>query len=513
MISVIIFGGIQMPVKLIYNIEEAFTQDVLMIHVFEGDLINQDNIPLKTLNKATDDQIERFLNDYSVAMNYGEIHILHTIKNLQAKSVILIGAGKRSEMTSDKLRNLSGKAIQAAKKINPRSIGIYTDLNYNFEYNIAVQALIEGVTLGAYQFDFYKSMNKDMVLETVAFVETDQTRVDTIKAILAKTMTITDSVCHCRDLVNHPSCTVTPAYIAQEAEKLAGYDNFAVDVMELEAIKKLNMGAFLAVAKGSNEPPKFITIKYTGNKASDECIAYVGKGITFDSGGISLKPSASMGEMKDDMAGAAAVLTTMQAIGQLQPKVNLLAVIPCCENMPSGHATKPGDVVKSMSGITIEIDNTDAEGRLILADAVHYATTLGATKIIDIATLTGACVVALGDVTSGIVSNDKNLCDALLQAAKVTGEKMWQLPNYEEYKEQFKSDIADLKNTGGRMAGTITAAMFIECFVKGLPWVHIDIAGTAYLKSSHGHNVKGASGVATRTLIQLALDMEMQHEQ
>lgn len=512
MIAVIIFGGIQMSVKVTYNIEYAFTQDFLMIHVFEGDFTNQDNLPLKTLNEAMDDQIEQFLNNYPSATKYGEIHILHIVKTLQAKSIVLVGSGKRSEMTSDKLRNLSGKAIQATKKFNPTSIGIYTNLNYNFEYDIAVQALIEGITLGAYQFDFYKSTKKNVPLETIVLVESDQTRVDATKATVMKTMAITESVCHCRDLVNHPSCTVTPTYIAREAEKLAVYDNFTVEVMELEAIKKLDMGAFLAVAKGSNEPPKFITIKYTGNKASDECIAYVGKGITFDSGGISLKPSASMGEMKDDMAGAATVLTTMQAIGQLQPKVNLLAVIPCCENMPSGHATKPGDVVKSMSGITIEIDNTDAEGRLILADAVHYATTLGATKIIDIATLTGACVVALGDVASGIVSNDTKLCDALLQAAKTAGEKMWQLPNYEEYKEQFKSDIADLKNTGGRMAGTITAAMFIESFTKGLPWVHIDIAGTAYLKSSHGYNVKGASGVATRTLIQLALYMENQHE-
>jgi len=497
-----------MSIKLIYNIEEVFTQDVLMIHVFEGDFTNQNNIPLKTLNKAMDDQIERFFNNYPVAMNYGEIHILHTIKNLKAKSVLLIGAGKRSEMTSDKLRNLSGKAMQIIKKINPTSIGIYTNLDYDFSYEAAVQAIVEGVELGVYQFDFYKSKKNNAALETIVLVESNQTRVDASKAVVAKTMVINESVCHCRDLVNHPSCTVTPTYMAQEAEKLSVYDNFTVEVMELDAIKNLAMGAFLAVAKGSNEPPKFITIKYTGNKASDECMAYVGKGITFDSGGISLKPSSSMGEMKDDMAGAATVLTTMQAIGKLQPKVNIIAVIPCCENMPSGHATKPGDVVKSMSGITIEIDNTDAEGRLILADAVHYATTLGATKIIDIATLTGACVVALGHVASGVVSNDTEFCNALLKAAKATGEKMWQLPNYEEYKEQFKSDIADLKNTGGRMAGTITAAMFIECFAKGLPWAHIDIAGTAYLKSSQGYNVKGASGVATRTLVQLALDME-----
>ncbi|MDF2563906.1 MAG: cytosol aminopeptidase [Massilibacillus sp.] len=497
-----------MSVKVISNVGDAFAQDVLMINIFGGDFTNEDNLPIKTLNKAMDDQIKQFLSNYPMAANYGEINILHTMKMLQAKSVIIVGSGKFNEMTSDKLRNLSGKAIQIAKKINAKSIGIYTNLNYNFDYADAVQAIIEGVTLGAYQFDFYKSTEKNAPLETIVLVEPDQILVDVAKAIVSKTTVVTDSVCHCRDLVNHPACTVTPTYMAQEAEKLAAYDNFTVEIMDLAAIKKLDMGAFLAVAKGSNEPPKFITIKYTGNKASDECLAYVGKGITFDSGGISLKPSSSMGEMKDDMAGAATVLTAMQAIGQLQPKVNVLAVIPCCENMPSGHATRPGDVVKSMSGITIEIDNTDAEGRLILADAVHYATTLGATKIIDIATLTGACVVALGHVASGVVSNDEQLCNALLKVAKSTGEKMWQLPNYEEYKEQFKSDIADLKNTGGRMAGTITAAMFIECFVKGLPWAHIDIAGTAYLKSSNGYNVKGASGVATRTLIELALDME-----
>ncbi|WP_199883684.1 leucyl aminopeptidase [Anaerosinus massiliensis] len=496
-----------MSVEVRSAIEDAFAQDVLLIQVFKNSLLDEEAVSSNLFSGLMKEQIRPFLVQYPDAVNYGEIHVLHMLETRQVKSVILIGAGEQSEMTSDKLRNLFGKAMGSVKKTKAKSLGIYVNFNYNFAYETALQAAFEGVILGSYQFEFYKTIKKDAVLGQVIFCELDEKKVDVATRVLNKTLVITDSVCHCRDLVNHPSCTVTPTYMAKEAERLAHFDNFTVEIMELAAIKDLNMGAFLAVAKGSNELPKFIVIKYTGNRESNECVAYIGKGITFDSGGISLKPSANMGDMKDDMAGAAAVLTTMRAIAQLQPKANVLALIPCCENMPSGHATKPGDVIKSMSGITIEVDNTDAEGRLILADAVHYATVLGATKIIDIATLTGACVVALGDVASGVVSNDTKLCSALLKAAKTTGEKMWQLPNYEEYKEQFKSDIADLKNTGGRNAGTITAAMFIEAFTKGVPWVHIDIAGTANLKKANGYQVKGASGVATRTLIQFALEM------
>ena len=269
------------------------------------------------------------------------------------------------------------------------------------------------------------------------------------------------------------------------------------------------MHALLSVSQGSIQLPKLIIIKYMGDTNSKHLTAFVGKGVTFDSGGISIKPSLNMGEMKDDMAGGAAVLGAMAAIGQLKPKVNILGVIPCVENMPSGQAYKPGDVICSMSGKTIEIISTDAEGRLILADAITYANKLGATQIIDIATLTGACVVALGSVTSGLITNDVNFCRQVLQAVADTGEKVWELPNFSEYKKDIQSNIADLKNSGGRMAGAITAGLFIEEFVENTPWVHIDIAGTANIEKEDGYNLKGGTGVGTRTLIQLAQNMSL----
>jgi len=252
------------------------------------------------------------------------------------------------------------------------------------------------------------------------------------------------------------------------------------------------------------EPARFIILEYSGGRRGEKPYVIVGKGLTFDSGGISLKPSENMHEMKDDMAGAAAVLGAMQAIATLKPPVNIVAVVPCTENLPSGYAFRPGDVIDCLGGKTVEIISTDAEGRLILADAVAYALRLGATHVIDLATLTGACVVALGNVTSGVMSNDRELCRLVLDAAVPAGERMWELPLFEEYKEQIKSDIADLKNSGGRPAGAITAALFIAAFTAGKPWVHIDIAGTVSCDKDKGYNVKGATGVGVRTLVRLA---------
>ena len=267
------------------------------------------------------------------------------------------------------------------------------------------------------------------------------------------------------------------------------------------------MLAFLAVAQGTQEPPRLIILKYTGNPIKTEYVAFIGKGVTFDSGGISLKPSEGMEEMKTDMAGGAAVLGAMRAIAQLKPKLNVIAIVPCTENMPSGISLKPGDVISSMAGKSIEIVNTDAEGRLLLADAVTYAKQLGAEKLVDLATLTGACVVALGSITSGIISNNDKWCERVLDAASKCGEKMWRLPAFDEYKEQIKSPIADLKNSGGRPAGAITAGLFIAEFAGNTPWVHIDIAGTATVNKDTGYNVTGATGAGVRTLIQLACDL------
>ncbi|MBV8373886.1 MAG: leucyl aminopeptidase, partial [Candidatus Eremiobacteraeota bacterium] len=264
------------------------------------------------------------------------------------------------------------------------------------------------------------------------------------------------------------------------------------------------MGSFLSVAAGSLQPPKFIVMQYHGDPSSKELLALVGKGITFDSGGISLKPADRMEEMKYDMSGGASVIATMFALSRLKPKVNVAGIVPATENMPSGKATKPGDVVKAMNGTTIEIVNTDAEGRLILADGLCYARKLGATKIVDAATLTGACVIALGHAAAALITNDDAFASEFLAAARPTGERFWQMPYYEEYSNQMKSDVADLKNTGGRAAGTLTAAAFLRAFVEQTPWIHLDVAGTAYLESESAWQAKGPTGMPVRSLVALA---------
>ncbi|MBV8331332.1 MAG: leucyl aminopeptidase, partial [Candidatus Eremiobacteraeota bacterium] len=291
---------------------------------------------------------------------------------------------------------------------------------------------------------------------------------------------------------------------AHEAEGLAKDNGLDVDVLDEARVRAEGMGSFLSVAQGSVQPPKFIVLRYTGDPSSKELLAFVGKGITFDSGGISIKPADRMEEMKYDMSGGAAVVSALGAIAKLKPKINVVGIVPATENMPSGKATKPGDIVKAMNGTTIEIINTDAEGRLILADGISYARKLGATKIVDTATLTGACVVALGHAAAALVANDDAFANEFLASAKATGERYWQMPYYEEYSNQMKSDIADLKNTGGRAAGTLTAAAFLRTFAEDTPWLHLDVAGTAYLDTETAWQAKGPTGMPVRALVSLA---------
>jgi len=293
--------------------------------------------------------------------------------------------------------------------------------------------------------------------------------------------------------------------MAEMAREIATRHSLEFRVFDREDMEGMGMGALLGVAKGSNQPPKLITLAYKGDKDSAKAFGFLGKGITFDSGGISIKPSEGMEDMKGDMAGGAAVMTAVGAIAQLKPKINVTAIIPATENLPSGTALKPGDVLKAMNGKTIEVISTDAEGRLILADALSYARKLGLSPLIDLATLTGACRVALGTLYSGVFGNDQKLIDKVLKAAGKTGERMWQMPMPEEYKEQIKSEIADIKNTGNRYGGAITAALFLAEFVDNAPWVHLDIAGPRLSDKETGYTVKGATGFGVRTLVELAL--------
>ncbi|MFC1995863.1 leucyl aminopeptidase [Chloroflexota bacterium] len=310
-----------------------------------------------------------------------------------------------------------------------------------------------------------------------------------------------------RDMINEPGNYMTPSRMAETAAKLAETHRLELDVLEREQLLELGMGALLGVTQGSQQPPKFIVLHYKGGNSTEIDIALVGKGITFDSGGISMKPSEGMAEMKGDMAGGAVVIAAISAIAQLKPKINVVAIIPATENLPGDSALKPGDIVTAMSGKTIEIISTDAEGRLILADALGYAKKLDAKSIVDVATLTGACRVALGDIYSGAFGNNQELVDKIITAGAEAGELIWQMPMHEQYKEQIKSAVADIKNVGGRYGGAITGAQFIAEFVGETPWVHLDIAGTSQSEKGQGYLVKGATGVPVRTLVNLILSL------
>lgn len=485
--------------------------DILILNLFE------ENLSFTTSGGLTDkklaEDINTIISQEPTCSQYGETTIIHTWGLVGAKRILLLGMGKKTELTIDKLRSLSGLAMRTAQKLQAKSVAMtLPDLDIEkYDLQLTAQAITEGALLGAYQFNYYKTTtpapNK---IQEFMLIEAAPLKNSIISQGVALGTITGESVNLARDLGNHPAIYMTPSQLVVQAQEIAQATNLEITILEEQDMEQEKMHALLSVARGSCQPAKLIVLKYIGDPSSKELTAFVGKGVTFDSGGISIKPSLNMGEMKNDMAGAAAVLSAMLGIGKIKPKTNILAVMPCTENMPSGNASKPGDVIFSMSGKTIEIITTDAEGRLILADAITYAQKLGATQIIDVATLTGACVVALGNVSSGLVTNNQIFCQKLLAASLQTGEKMWELPNFPEYKEQIKSDIADLKNSGGRMAGAITAGAFIEAFTNGLPWVHIDIAGPADGDKDHGYHVKGATGASTRTLIQLAQDLSRQ---
>ncbi|MPL60589.1 Cytosol aminopeptidase [bioreactor metagenome] len=479
--------------------------DALIVGVFD-EIVEIDAMS-QALGKQLTSLIDSMLRDQPECCQFGESSIIHYATEVGAKRVILMGLGKKDEFTLDKVREISAIAIRAGKKLSSKTVATVVFNCKNASLSEVTQAIVQGTVLGSYEFNHYKTDNKDNKVDKLIVVGKDLPRAAVLAQDFKEAKIIADSVNLARDLTNHPSSYMKPSQMALVARDIAIQTGLEINVMDKANMENHKMNALLSVAQGSDIPPNLITLKYNGNPQSKELIAFIGKGITFDSGGISLKPSEKMGDMKGDMAGGAAVLGAMRAIGYLQPKVNIVALIPCSENMPSGRAFKPGDVITSMSGKTIEIISTDAEGRLLLVDAITYARKIGATKIIDIATLTGACVVALGNVASGLVSNHDDWSQEILKASMQTGEKMWLMPCYEEYLSQIKSDIADLKNSGGRMAGTITAGIFIKQFVGDLPWVHIDIAGTSDRDKTKGYNLKGATGVGARTLIQLALNL------
>jgi leucyl aminopeptidase len=360
-----------------------------------------------------------------------------------------------------------------------------------------VRALVEGALIGGFSVEMYKTTSSAKPIDRVLFAGGDQ------QAIEQGTI-VGESMNWARQLINEPSNRKPPRVIADRAREMAASVGVPIEVLDDSAIRELKMGALIGVSQGSEEPPRVVVMQYMGKPGSPKILAYVGKGVTFDTGGISLKPADGMEKMKYDMAGGATVMAALRTLALFRAPVNCMVVVPLVENMPGGRAQRPGDVVETMSGKTIEIINTDAEGRLILADALAYARRLGATHIVDLATLTGAARIALGPFRVGVMGNDQTFIDSFLAAAKRAGEK-WQMPMDDEYRDLIKSTVADVANSGGRFAGMITAAKFLQEFVGDTPWVHLDIAGTAWNEDEKPYLPKGPTGVAMRSLVEFAL--------
>ena len=420
-----------------------------------------------------------------------------------AGRVLLVGAGEAAKSSARSLRRaaaVGGKRARlagvtdAAYHLTPEARGSVPEAD-------AVQATAEGVLYGAWHFDALKLPPEEArpVLERVEILAHGAAAEagHVLGAAIGAAQTFT------RGLQVLPSNTCTPSFLAAQAQDLATRHKFGITVLDRAAIEKEGMGALLAVGKGSAEDPRFIALEYKGGAGAP--IVLVGKGVTFDTGGISIKPAERMEDMKFDMSGAAAVLGAFEAIGRLRPKAHVIGLIPSAENMLSGTAYKPGDVVRAMSGKHIEVINTDAEGRLLLADALHYARRYNPACVLDVATLTGAVVSALGHTAAAVIGTDDALIDEIRRAGERSGERVWQLPLWDEFREHIKSDIADVKNSGGRPAGTITAAWFLREFAEGYPWAHLDIAGTAYTQSEDAGSVKGPTGMGVRLFAEFVL--------
>jgi leucyl aminopeptidase len=484
------------------------TADALVVGLFEGEKKLSGEIA--ELDDMLVGAITQSIKQKRITGKLGESKIFHSMHALSANLITVIGLGKKEELTADKLRG----AIA----------GLCRNLRQNKAYSIAIQtlgagivgltpadsaqAITEGGLLGLYTFRRHITKKPEYAEVKDITLVSNNSDTPAIKSGIEKGRILANAAILARNMVNEPSNYMTPADIARIAQELASQYKMELTIIEKDAMVKLGMGGILSVSQGSCQEPKFILLSYKGRTAPTVDLALVGKGVTFDSGGISLKPSDNMGDMKGDMAGAASVIAAMSAIAQLKPNLNVTAVVAAVENMPSGYAYKPGDVVKAMNGKTIEVITTDAEGRITLADALSYVNAkIKAKYIVDVATLTGACVVALGHVASAVFTNKQYLADRVLAASKKSGELTWQMPMFEEYKEQNKSDVADMKNTGGRPGGAITAAQFLQEFAGNTPWVHMDIAGVDLSEKEHGYYVKGATGIPMRTLVNLALDM------
>src|SRR5712692_5411099 len=493
------------------RVEDAPADAVLLFH-YEGEpkLVGE----TAAVDAKLKGRLANLVKSGEFTGRLGQVSVLHVTpgERLRVKRAVLVGLGKRKDVPLEKLRQAMGTAAKATRALGAKSFAMpaldpathLTTLPSRSLLRDAAQSLVEGALLALYQFTTYRTERNDELkpIRQMTLVVSDPRALAEVHHRVRQGRIVGEATVFVRDLCNHPANVVTPTYMATEARKAAKERGVRCTVLDRPQMRRLGMGALLGVAQGSHEPPKFIVLEYRGGPRSERPVALVGKTVTFDSGGISLKPADNMEQMKADMTGGAAVLAAVRAASRLWLPLNILAVIPATENMPGGRATKPGDILKSLSGKTIEVINTDAEGRLILADGLTYATRYKPSVLVDIATLTGACVVALGNHAIGVLGNNERLIGELKIAGEQCGERAWQLPLWEEYYDQIKSDIADVKNTGGRPGGTITAAAFLSKFVGDAVWAHLDIASTDWSGRERAYITKGATRVGTRFLIQ-----------
>ncbi|MFK3938388.1 leucyl aminopeptidase [Alkalihalobacillus sp. NPDC078783] len=480
------------------------THDVLVVGLSKNGHLDSG---AATVNTIINGQLDELKKQGLLSTDKGELRSFFTFGQANTPTILTLGLGSKEELTQEDIRELAGKIGKKVKADRVTNVAISVDAFTNASLSAKEIAFLfgEGLALSTYEVvDYKEKSNKpDKQLESIT-IYTEST--DQLVEAATQGNAYATGANYTRTLVNTPANLLTPTDLAGEAGKLADKYGFKLEVLEEEDMKRLGMGALLAVTAGSDQPAKLIVLTYQGTDKWENAIGLVGKGITFDAGGISLKPAAGMHEMKMDMGGAGAVLGAMESIGQLKPSVNVVAVIPSAENLMNGSALKPGDVVRAMTGKTIEIRNTDAEGRLILADAVAYARQLGVDYLVDVATLTGAVVVALGDYTTGAITNNDDWMKKVTEASEAAGEWIWQLPSHKPYKKMLAtSNVADLNNAPGRAGGSITAGLFIGEFVEDTPWVHLDIAGTAWQDKATANGPAGATGAMARTLTRLVV--------
>src|SRR6266446_3007448 len=494
-----------MQITLVTQPFAALETDALVSYVFEETDPVQGRIA--EIDHAATGLLRKLAKSGELTGKMLEFTLVHAPAGHKAARLLLVGAGKREQWNSAPLRKLAGAALRYLKARSVKSFALLVREGDATEEN--AQAIAEGALTANFETDKYKTDKKnDKNIETVLLAGfSDAERAAGDKGLL-KGRVIADAQNFARDLINEPSNKLTPRILAEKAEAMAKAAGLSVEILDENKIADLKMGALLSVAQGGPEPPRVMVVTYTpaNPKPGAPVIGLVGKAVTFDTGGISIKPADGMEKMKYDMAGGATMLGVMRALAALKPSVKVICVVPSTENMPGGKAQKPGDIQTAMSGKTIEVLNTDAEGRLILADGVHYAKQLGATHLVDAATLTGAIVVALANVNVGVFGSDQAWTDKLLASAKVVGEKMWQMPIDDDYRDFIKGTVADIQNiSSGKGGGAITGAMFIKEFTGDTPWIHLDIAGTAWNDDAKPWLAKGPTGVALRTLVHLVL--------